>query len=287
VACSALDDCWVATGSRSAWHWRGDGFAAGGPEVRVLAVVRDRSGTLALHREVGSKVIEVSRIDSAGEWTKLPKLELTTPGSDPEVSFARLSSSGAVWVGLRYRDGADLRSFGVAILDANSGKVQIHHAGGLTASGKKLLPIPTGVLDGVLRNDVAWFATASGVARLALGQIKLWTQDDGLHAAGARAIAVTRANTVFAATAAGVGRFDGARWQFPAQLGFEVNDLAVTSGDQLWMATTRGIAAYDGARVRRVDLRRGLVENDILDITVDRYDRIWGRSAGSLILISP
>lgn len=308
VACAAPDNCWLATGSRSAWHWTGSRFTAGGPDEVVLAVVRDRAGFIyALHREEQANTLQLSRVDSAGQWAKIPKIALTTPGSSPEISFARFAASGALWVGLRYREGLDVRPWGVAIIEIAGGKVQYHHASGaeVRESGergkrgkrgdrgdrgdltKKMLPIPLGVIDADVRGDAAWFATSAGVARLQMGAVQVWDETNGLRSELARAIAATRGNSVFVATAAGVGRFDGAAWQFPAQLGFEVNDLAVTAGGQLWMATGRGIAAYDGSKVRRVDMRRGLVENDILDIAVDRYDRIWGRGPGSLTLISP
>ena len=306
VACAAPDNCWIATGARSAWHWTGERFTAGGPDEVVLAVVRDRSGfILALHREARDAAIRLSRVDSAGQWAPIPKVVLTTPGKDPEVSFARYSSAGALWVGLRYREGLELRSWGVAIIDVGSGKVQYHHArteaelrqdevrwerrARKDARGEppRMMPIPRGVADADVRGDAAWFATNQGVARLALGAIKLWNESSGLRSELVRAIAVSRGNTVYAATGAGVARLVGERWQFPPQLGFEVNDLAVTGGGQLWMATPRGIAAYDGNKVRRVDVRRGLVENQILDIAIDRYDRIWGRGPGSLTLISP
>jgi hypothetical protein len=52
------------------------------------------------------------------------------------------------------------------------------------------------------------------------------------------------------------------------------------------MATERGIAAWDGKKVRRVDTRRGLAENEVLDVVADTYDRVWARGPGSLTLIS-
>ncbi len=38
VACAKVDDCWIATGARQAWHWTDDRFVAGGPDQVVLAV---------------------------------------------------------------------------------------------------------------------------------------------------------------------------------------------------------------------------------------------------------
>jgi hypothetical protein len=308
VACTAPDDCWVATGSRSAWHWTGDRFTAGGPQEVVLAVVRDRSGAIyALHREALAREIQLSRVDSAGQWTRLPKAELVTPGQEALVRFARFSASGALWVGLRYRDGAAVRTWGVAVMEIGSGKVQYHHsveelddpAAGNDPNlpgddpnadpqrRKKQALFPANVVDADLRGDVAWFATAKGVVQLSPRAWKIWDETSGLRPQAARAIAASRGSAVFVVTDAGVGRFNGTAWQRLPQLGVDVNDLVVTAAGQLWMATSRGIAAYDGTSVRRVDVRRGLVENDVLEIAVDRYDRIWGRGLGSLTLISP
>ena len=36
VACARAQDCWLATGARQAWHWNGERFTAGGPDVVVL-----------------------------------------------------------------------------------------------------------------------------------------------------------------------------------------------------------------------------------------------------------
>lgn len=306
VACTARDDCWLATGSRSAWHWTGDGFAAGGPDEVVLAVVRDRSGfVLALHREARDSAIRLSRVDSAGQWAPIPKVVLSTPGKDPEVSFVRAAPSGALWVGLRYREGLQVRPWGIAIVELGSGRVQYHHAMSADelradelrweertlrderGAPPRMMPVPRGVVDAEVRSDAAWFATSEGVARLALGVVQLWNENSGLRSELVRAVALGLRGAVYAATPAGVGRYLDGAWTFPPLLGFEVNDLAVASGGQLWMATPRGIAAFDGSKVRRVDVRRGLVENQVLDLAIDRYDRIWGRGPGSLTLISP
>lgn len=293
VACTAPDNCWIATGSRSAWHWTGSQFTEGGPEdggePMVLQVIRDRAGLLyAFHREVGSNSIQMSKIEEAGPWTPMPKIELTTPGTDAEISFARFTSSGALWVGLRYRDELDVRSWGVAVVEIGAGKVQYHHDTDDAEERQKMMPVPMDAMDADMRGGSAWFATRGGVAKLSAGLVQLWDESNGLRSAMTRSIAVTpRAGAVFAATAAGVGRFDGTSWAFPTELGFEVNDLAVTTSGQLWMATGRGIAAFDGERVRRIDTRRGMVENEVKDIVVDRYDRIWARGPGSLTLVSP
>lgn len=286
VACAAPHDCWLATGARQAWHWNGARFTAGGPDVVVLAVARDPEGPIyALHRAPHEKELHLSRIEGSS-WSLLPKISLTTPGDAPEVSFARFAESGKLWVGLRYRDGGERRGYGIAIIDIPESKVAYHRTEAMPDKKQKMLPIPVGVVDADVRGDTAWFATNEGIARLSDGEVKLWTEADGLRSELARAVTIAPEGGVVVATGAGAGVWDGKSWGFPPALRFEINDVAATRNGQVWMATERGIAAWDGKKVRRVDTRRGLAEDLVLDVAVDQFDRVWARGPGSLTLIS-
>jgi ligand-binding sensor domain-containing protein len=171
----------------------------------------------------------------------------------------------------------------MAIVEPAIGKVVYHRA---TKEATKMLPIPIGVVDADVRGDVAYFATSDGIARLSRGEVKLWTEADGLKSDLARAVTIAANGHVIVATAGGAARWDGKQWDFPPALGFEINDVVATNNGQVWMATDRGIAAWDGHKVRRVDTRRGLAENHIVDIATDQFDRLWARGPGSLTLIS-
>lgn len=286
VACARADDCWLATGARQAWHWTGERFLAGGPDEVVLAVARAPDGAIyALHRAVSEQEIHASRIDGT-TWTPVPKIALTTPGESPEISFARFAPSGALWVGLRYHEAEERYPYGIAILDLATGKVTYERAGGSSEGQPRMLPIPVDVVDGELRGDTAWFATREGVARLAGGRVALWTEADGLRSELARAVTIAPDGDVIVATGAGAGIWNGKAWDFPPALRFEINDVVAARNGQVWMATERGIAAWDGNKVRRVDARRGLAENEVLDLAIDQFDRIWARGPGSLTLIS-
>ncbi|MEO6773033.1 MAG: hypothetical protein ABI467_08410, partial [Kofleriaceae bacterium] len=285
VACRTQNDCWIATGARQAWHWTGERLTAGGPDQIVLAVARDPNGLIyALHRAPTEREVHLSRIDATG-WTPIAKVALATPGDAPEISFARFASPSALWVGLRYRDGNERRAYGIAIVDPTTGKVAYHRTGqSATQVKSKMLPIPIGVVDADLRGDVAWFATDEGVARLKNNSVKVWTEADGLRSELARAVTISQDGTVLVGTGAGAAVWDGKTWTFPPALQFGINDLVATSNGQIWMATERGIAAWDGKRVRRVDTRRGLAENLVLDVAADQFDRVWARGPGSLTL---
>jgi hypothetical protein len=287
VACRTANDCWIATGARQAWHWTGERLAAGGPDQIVLAVARDPSGAIyAMHRAVSDREVHMSRIDPTG-WTPIAKVALTTPGDVPEISFARFASPTALWLGLRYRDGNERRAYGIAIVEPTTGKVTYHRTEQSAAQTKsKMLPIPIGVVDADLRGDVAWFATSEGVARLQNNAVKVWTEADGLRSELARAVTIAQDGTVYVGTGAGAAVWDGKAWSFPPALQFEINDLVATHNGQVWMATERGIAAWDGKKVRRVDTRRGLAENSVLDVAADQFDRVWARGPGSLTLVS-
>jgi hypothetical protein len=287
VACVRPQDCWLAMGARQAWHWTGEHFVAGGPDQVVLSVVRDPAGPIyALHRGAAENELHLSRIEGSG-WTAVAKVALATPGERPEVSFARFAAPGALWVGLRYHDGVERRAYGIAIVEVATGKVAYHRTEAAPdKKGPKMLAIPVGVVDADVRGAVAWFATNEGVARLARSEVKVWTEADGLRSELARAVTIAPDGNVIIATGAGAGVWNGATWEFPAALRFEINDVVATRNGQVWMATERGIAAWDGKKVRRVDMLRGLAENEMLDVTADQFDRVWVRGPGSLTLIS-
>jgi ligand-binding sensor domain-containing protein len=284
VACTKPQDCWVSTGAREAWHWTGEKFEAGGPDQVVLAVARDPDGPVyALHRGAAEKQIHLSRIDGS-TWTAVPKVVLETAGDEPEVTFARFAASGSLWVGLAYKDGLERHAYGIAIVEPESGKVSYHRTEAVP--DKKMWPVPVGVVDGDVRGDTAWFATNEGVVRLYDGQVKVWTEADGLRSELARAVTISPEGGVIVATGAGAGVWDGKTWAFPPALRFEVNDVVATHNGQVWMATERGIAAWDGKKVRRVDTRRGLAENEVLNVALDQFDRVWARGPSSLTLVS-
>ncbi|HUQ05314.1 MAG TPA: hypothetical protein VM261_22580 [Kofleriaceae bacterium] len=291
VHCVASEDCWLATGAPRAWRWRGETFEpAGPPDQYVLAVVRGPDSVLyGLHRAASARSIEISRIN--GEAWEPTGVKLTTPGNRPEVSFTRFAPSGELWVGLRYHEGKDDESqpWGVAIVDLGLGAVAYHHASGDRSEREKgILPVPVNVVDAAFHGgDQIWMASLEGAVRLVGDTVTVWNEDMALESELLSAVAVSPGGLVYVATPDGVGTYDGERWRFPGELRFSVNDLALAKDARLWLATERGIAIYDGKKVRRMDVRRGLVENTVLDVTIDEFGRVWARGPRSLMMVTP
>jgi hypothetical protein len=290
VACAAREDCYIATGSRRAWRFDGRRFTpTGGGERRVLAVARAPDGRLfGMRQGPDPRRIGLAEI-TRGEWRDLG-LAIETPGRDPELGFARFSPSGLLWLGLRYRDPAgELRPYGVALVDLALGVVAYHHASDDAREEQKgVLSIPIDVT-GVdfLGEDEVWLATSQGAAQVVGRKVVVYGEAEGLRSEIMHGVACTGGGLVYLAAGHGVAAFDGDRWQYPRPLAISADDIEIGPDGRLWMATERGLAVYDGARLRRLDARRGLVENRIRDVALDHYGRVWLRGSQSLGIVTP
>lgn len=290
VACQKANDCYVATGARPAWRFDGNRFVpVGEADVTVLAFVRSPEGTVfALHREEDGGDIGISRVV---DGTLLAAgLTIETPGTLPELTFSRFSPSGVLWLGLRYRDETnEVRPFGVALVDISLGAVAYHHQSrDQKAVAQGILPIPVGVVDaGFLEEEEVWLATTEGAARVKGEEVSVFNEEHGLRSEMLRSIACSSGGIVFVASGAGVGFYDGEQWRYPRALSWPVEDLEIGEDGKLWMATERGVALYDGARVRRLDVRRGLLDNRVANVAIDQFGRVWARSAPGLTVIEP
>jgi hypothetical protein len=291
VACVARDDCYVATGSRRAWRFDGERFSvAGGGDRRVLAVARDSEGRIVgLRQTADGRSIAVAEI-RRGEWRETA-LIVETPGRDPEVSFARFSPAGTLWLGLRYRDEAgELRPHGVALVDLAAGQVTHHRAsdeGGQLDRG--ILPIPVDVTGVAFAQDgTAWLATSQGAAKVDGDELELFREAEGLRNEMLTGVAWSTSDggQLYVAAGGGAGTFDGEKWAYPPELALPINDMEVGPDQRLWIATDRGLALREGKQVRHFDSRRGLVEDRIEDLAIDQFGRVWLRGRQSLGIVA-
>lgn len=290
VACTGPTTCYVATGGKSVWKYDGEAFhSLGADETVVLSVARGkRDAVYALYRILDEARVRVARIDGP-EWQQLEDILIETPGTRSALTFAKVSPRGMLWLGLGYTDAdGEERSYGVAEIDVSLALVAYHHASyDETEADKGVLPIPISVADIAFLGDEVWLASNEGVVRIAGQKIQVYMESEGLVSELVRSIAVASGGIVFAATGSGVGVYDGEHWSAPAPLRRSVNAVAIGREGHLWMATPRGVATYDGARVRRLDSRRGLLDDDIADIEIDRYGRIWALSKHGLSIVTP
>jgi hypothetical protein len=292
AACAKKDDCYLATGSRSAWRFDGSGFApTGDGDSRVLSFVRSptEERIYVLHAGPEDSHISVSKV-VAGVWTSVPGLEIETPGTRPTITFSRFSPGGTLWVGLGYTDDSGEEvAYGVAVIDIGLGVVVYHHAShDKTERAEGVLPIPINVVDASFIDDSeVWLATSQGAARVRGADVKLFHEGNGLRSELLRGVACSAGGMTFVASGQGVSTYDGESWTYPRELGWSVNDIEIADDGRLWMATDRGVAMFDGARVRRLDLRRGMLQNEIEDVALDHFGRVWARGSEGLTLITP
>lgn len=290
VACAAENDCLIATGTRRLWHFDGEVFRDVAEDgERSLGVVRGPDGTLYVLRSREGEPLRIAA-RRGGVFEELPGVAIETPGGAPELSFARFSPSGVLWLGLGYLDEAgERRPFGAALVDLSLSVVVYHHASadeGEQARG--ILPIPIGVVGACfVGNEEAWLATSQGAARVVGQDVRVFTEADGLRAEILRGVACSAGGMVHVASRAGVGTYDGESWRYSRALRTPVNDLDIGPDGRLWMATDRGLAAFDGARLRRLDARRGLLEDRIREADVDDFGRVWVLGDEGVGLVRP
>ncbi len=291
VACASKADCWVATGVDGLWHFaRGHFTRKSYPDERVVSVVRNARGKLyALHVPSPGNEIKVRRLVGS-EWTPVDGVAIKTPGKNPSVSFARFSPSGILWIGLGYMDNdGERRPFGVATVDLSFGAVAYHRASRDRKAVKRgVLPIPVDLNDVCfMEDDEVWLASTEGAARVRGTKVTVLTEENGLKSEYLRGISCSAGGMVYVASGDGVGAYDGEVWRYPAALRGAVNDLQLARDNRLWLATDRGVAVFDGARVRRLDVRRGLLDNKVQDLVIDHLGRVWVRSAQGLTVVTP
>ena len=296
VACAAARDCYVATGNLALWHYDGRTFEPTeiGLSQVVLVVAQARhGGVLAIHQVPPTPGLRVSRL-TAGEWNPIADVVIDLPGGVSGVSFAEISTSGLLWLGLRYLDAeGDERALGVAVVDLDVGVVTYHReVEGNDSAATGILPVPNDVVeiafvpDSVAEFEV-WFATRSGAAHIQGADLVLHSEAEGLESEVLRDVVATSGGLVFVAAGAGVGIYDGDRWRFPRGLKGSVNALALGTAGRLWLGTERGLAMFDGRRLRRVDAPAGLFTSGVEELAVDRFGRVYARSAEGIGIVEP
>jgi hypothetical protein len=291
VACAGNADCYLATGAERAWHFDGRAFDIAPvdpePSSRVLAILRDPKGqVIAIHRGATDPHLRISSVVD-GRWTPIAMQSVQVPHGVPELNFATYAPDGKLWVGLRYVDKEkDSVDWGAAELLVDSGEA-IYHRQAEAGNG---LALPNDVVAVYWRaRNEAWFATRQGAARLLDGKLRVFTENDGLESEIITDIGPGDHGDVWVATRRGTGRFDGKLWTFPKMGPFYLAARALASDAKghVFVGTDKGLFCVGDCAPDAIDSRRGLLDDDVLDLTVDDRGRVWALTKKGITIVEP
>ena len=188
-----------------------------------------------------------------------------------EVIDALLDRRGRLWVATE--------SAGITRMDGET-PVQFNERNGL----------PSNVVYGLLldRDGSVWAATANGVAHFHDDRIQVYRADAGLPAAPIFRLIQDATGAIFVGTERGVYRMQGQRFAIESPLLPEdgVPSMAKDNAGNLWVGTVNnGLVRLGASGAERFTSVRGLPNNRVAGLLVDREGSIWaGTNAGLLRL---
>lgn len=293
VACGDRDACLLSTGSRlflrAGGTFRTQSYAPDS-DAQIQWVGQDAKGVLAVLRN-GHGGLDLAR--RAGEaWTPLELQPLLESRTGPiTATFARLAPSGHVWVGLAIGTGESQRGAGVAVIDPNTGTLVLHGDSADLPKTKGSLDFP-GELTGVaFLKGSTFLGSRQGVVHLdPRGVVRVLTENDGLASEVIRDILETRDGRVWVATGAGLGFYDGERWQFAEERGprsSSTHALATDPEGNLWFGGDSGVHRLTGQKLTSWDDGDGLFARSVRDVAVDARGRAWVLHQRGLSILTP
>jgi hypothetical protein len=274
VACEARDACWLATGGTRAWRFDGQGFAAMPVDGRrVVALAWDAATGLVALLADGDALVAAAWTGDA--WRELG--DSRALDGEPGVAFVVPGARGERWIGLTAAPDPAASPRALAVIGPGAASrwidVELDGVGpGRLAAAR----------DAAQVGGTTWILTDAGLERLGARVGRL----DGPP--GVRVDAIAAAGEVLYAAAGDALWSRGADgWRARGRLGATIRDLAGAPDGRLWIATDRGVVRFDGGRTRRVDHRRGLLDDRVLELAVDPYGRVWARGAQGVTLVEP
>jgi hypothetical protein len=300
VACAARDRCYVVAGGAHAWLFDGSRFrearAGETADGRALAVVTDRAGAIfGVSSEPQLAGLELSRLAAGGagadRWQPVERVPLGSLGGRAGVSFATFSPDGKLWLGLTATD-ADGQERGLGALEISLVTHEtIHHgAPDPRHPDPESLPLPHDVTGVLFDGAATWFSSRSGMSRWQESELRHWGENEHMSSEVCHGVDKGSDGKVWAATSAGVARFDGKQWLFgdadgPAAV--VTRALARDPAGRVWLATARGLRVLTAQDAAAPQLAPGdrVLDDQILDVTVDRYGRIWALGRSGLAIV--
>lgn len=326
VACETRERCLIVTDGPQAWRTDGDHYEKTSlvavPEGEVLGLASDPQGGLyALFAEPHFKGLVIAKraapqtagktagkaaAQAAGQvagqavgqatgqtvekddWQPFKRIALELPKKDtPKISFAAISPTGTLWIGLRVASGGDDVGFGAVEIDLQTGVTVQHrpHREG-EATSPEALPLPADLTDILFADGATWFSSLSGVYRFHEGQFRGWGETDGLPSDLCWSIGRAGDGTIWAATSEGLARWDGKSWHPAAGPVGATRGLGTDDQGRLWVATSKGLRVLPRG-ASDLSAAPTLVAGNMFDLTRDRFGRMWVLSSASITLVAP
>ena len=305
VACASPARCFVVTDGPRAWLTDGDRYQPtrlGEPEAATpLALATDAQGTVyAIARDAEASGLVLTRLASnlrapvETDWQPLHKIALQLPPKTaPTVSFAAVSGANTLWLGLRVAgaDGAD-SGYGAIEIELGNGHAVQHrpHKPGEKVA-PEALPLPSSLTGILFDSGATYYASLAGVSRWQEGQLRTWSENDGLASELLHAIARGSDGAIWVASSEGLARFDGQNWRPLGTTALVTRGLATDGKGRVWVATGKGLRALPpGAGTGDAPADPGatptVLAGDMRDVAADRFGRIWAMSTTSIALVN-
>jgi len=302
VACASAARCFVVTDGPRAWLTDGDSYQPtrlGEAEAATpLALATDAQGTtFAVAREPETNGLVITKLPAGlrapveTDWQPLHKVALELPPkTTATVSFAAVSGANALWLGLRVagEDGNDSGYGAVEVELGNGHAVQHRPRRANEKVPAEALPLASSLTGVVFDKGATYYASLSGISRWQEGQLRTWNENEGLASESVHAIGRASDGAIWAATSAGVARFDGQNWRPLGSTELVARGIATDGKGRVWVATSKGLRALPpGEAAAGVDPAAVpvVLAGEMRDVTTDRLGRIWAMSATSIALV--
>ena len=189
------------------------------------------------------------------------------------------------------KDGQEQGRGALEIAPASSGKGAVIYHGALSPKekGPESLPLPHDLTGVFFDGAATWFSSRSGIDRLQESELRHWGENEYMVSEVCLGVAKGSDGKIWAATSVGAGRFDGTVWRFPfdGPGAAPVRALAADGGGRMWLATAKGLRVLDSteASAPRLGAGTSVVDDDMLDLALDRFGRIWALGSAAIAIV--
>ena len=148
-------------------------------------------------------------------------------------------------------------------------------------------PLPNDLTVAYFRSPTEfWFGTRTGMVRVKDGQTRAFGEADGLQSESVRDFVDGPDKRMWAATGHGVAEWDERKWTYPGeqdQLRGKTSGMVKDKFGWVWVGTTSGLFLCGAPdpntdekfSIIKLDSKRGLADDHIVDVALDKYSRVW------------